>query len=47
VASAKVRFINALNNNYYYYNNYITNIGSINKFKSELKLYLQQNWTLE
>jgi len=23
------------------------NIGSINKFKSELKLYLQQNWTLE
>jgi len=27
--------------------NYIKNIGSIKKFKSELKLYLQQNWTLE
>jgi len=27
--------------------NYIKNIGSINKFKSELKLYLQQNWSLE
>ena len=27
--------------------NYIKNIGSIKKFKSELKFYLQQNWTLE